>query len=76
MKCHHFTVVAREFGALYRYEIKYLQCEAIWRSSQCLHYVTRAIMSTTVGKIYVIKYIGNLNFRFGVSYNVRNCAHY
>ena len=70
MKCHHFTVVTREFGALYRYEVKYSQSEAIWRLSQCLHYEACAIMSTAVGKIHVIKYFGNLNFRFGVSQNV------
>ena len=64
MKCHHFTVVTREFGALYRYEDKYSQSEAICRLSQCLHYVASAIMSKAVGKIYVIKYFGNLKFSF------------
>ena len=76
MKCHHFTVVTPESGALYRYEVKYSQSEAIRRLSQCLHYVASAIMSKTVGKIYVIQYFGNLNFRFGVSHNVRNCTRY
>ena len=65
-----------EFGALYRYDVKYSQSEAIWRLSQCLHYVASAIMSTKVGNIYVIKYFGNLNFRFGLSQYVRNCARY
>ena len=59
-----------------KHDVKYSQSEAIWRLSQCLHYVASAILSKTVGKIYVIKYFGNLNFRFGVSQNVRNCARY